>query len=94
MFSTFGMTTLLGGTGGGKSHKHSLTTSSLLRFVQEMEKYEELLVESKRTINKWEHEFQKTNGRKPSKVHCKYFLMCDLKFYCSNITGGFQNCPL
>ena len=33
-----------------------------------MEKYDDLLTESKRTISKWEHEFQKNNGRKPSKV--------------------------
>ena len=33
-----------------------------------MEKYDDLLIESKRTISKWEHEFQKNNGRKPSKV--------------------------
>jgi hypothetical protein len=37
-------------------------------YFTEMEKYEDLLTDSKRTINKWEHEFQKTNGRKPSKV--------------------------
>ena len=33
-----------------------------------MEKYDDLLIESKRTISKWEHEFQKTHGTRPSKV--------------------------
>ena len=33
-----------------------------------MEKYEDLLTSSKRTIKKWELEFEKLEGRRPIKV--------------------------
>jgi len=46
----------------------------------EMEKYEDLLVDSKRTISKWEYEFQKTNGRKPSKVQYSSFVVWSLQW--------------
>jgi hypothetical protein len=42
--------------------------SNLLIIFKTMEKYDDLLNESKRTISKWEHEFQKTHGNRPSKV--------------------------
>jgi len=40
-----------------------------------MEKYDDLLNESKRTISKWEHEFQKTHGNRPSKVRQRALLL-------------------
>lgn len=33
-----------------------------------MDKYGQLMIDSKKTINKWEQEFYKDHARKPSKV--------------------------
>lgn len=34
-----------------------------------MEKYDELIINCKRKINKWEQEFQKDKGKPPTKVN-------------------------